>query len=212
VEDPARVVVVPHGVARHPAPTPAATLVARHRLDGPVVLYPAITYPHKDHVTLVRAFAAVAATWPDAVLVLTGRSDRSEAEVMALVAELGITDRVRRLGRLSDADIAGLYALASVVAVPSTYEGFGLPAVEAMAYGAPVVAADATALPEAVGDAGLLVSPGDVDAWARALGRLLDDEGERARLAVAGRARAERYSLRANAEAVAEVYRGSAHM
>jgi alpha-1,3-rhamnosyl/mannosyltransferase len=210
--DPERVVVVPHGVARHPAPTPAAELVARHRLDGPVVLYPAITYPHKDHATLVRAFAQVVATRPEARLVLTGRADRSETDVRALVGELGIVDQVRRLGRLSDADVAGLYELATVVAVPSTYEGFGLPAVEAMAYGVPVVAADATAVSEVVGDAGVLVPPGAVDAWAGALGRLLDDADERARLSAAGRARAERYSLRANAAAVAEVYRGAAHM
>jgi glycosyltransferase involved in cell wall biosynthesis len=75
-----------------------------------------------------------------------------------------------------------------------------------------VGAADATALPEVVGDAGILVPPGAVDAWAGALGRLLDDPDERARLAAAGRRRAERYSLRANAEALAEVYRRSAHM
>jgi glycosyltransferase involved in cell wall biosynthesis len=210
--DPERVVVVPHGVARHPAPTPAAPLAERHRLDGPVVLYPAITYPHKDHATLIRAFARVAAHHTDALLVLTGRPDRSEAEVLALVDQLGLADRVRRLDRLPDEDIAGLYELASVVAVPSTYEGFGLPAVEAMAYGTPVVAADATALSEVVGDAGILVAPGAVEAWAAALDRLLGDAGERARLAAAGRARAERYSPRANAEALAEVYRGSAHM
>jgi glycosyltransferase involved in cell wall biosynthesis len=206
---PERIAVVPHGVARYPAPTPKALLVARHGLAGPVVLYPAITYPHKDHATLVRAFARVAATHPDAVLVLTGRADRSEPELEALVQQLGIAAQVRRLGRLSDADVAGLYAMASVVAVPSTYEGFGLPVVEAMAYGVPVVAADATALPEVVGDAGVLVPPGAVDAWAAALGRLVDDPVERARLVAAGRARAERYSLRANAEALAEVYRSA---
>jgi alpha-1,3-rhamnosyl/mannosyltransferase len=204
---PERLVVVPHGVARHPAPTPQAELAARHGLGGPVVLYPAITYPHKDHATLVRAFARVAPAHPDAVLVLTGRADRSEGEVMALVRDLGLTGQVRRLGRLSEADVAGLYAMATVVAVPSTYEGFGLPAAEAMAYGVPVLAADATALPEVVGDAGLLVPPGAVEAWVAGLGRLLDDGDERARRAAAGRARAERFSLRANAEGLAEVYR-----
>jgi glycosyltransferase involved in cell wall biosynthesis len=71
----------------------------------------------------------------------------------------------------------------------------------------PVLAADATALPEVVGDAGLLVPPGAVEAWAAGLGRLLDDGDERARRAAAGRARAERFSLRANAEGLAEVYR-----
>jgi glycosyltransferase involved in cell wall biosynthesis len=207
--DPARVVVVPHGVERHPAPTPAAELVARHHLDGPVVLYPAITYPHKNHATLVEAFARVVVDHPDARLVLTGRADRAEADLTAQVDRLGQRDRVRRLGRVSAADVAGLYELAAVVAVPSRYEGFGLPAVEAMAYGAPVVAADATALPEVVGDAGVLVAPDDVDGWAAALAASLDHPDRRAEAGAAGRARASRYGRAANAAALAEVYRAA---
>jgi glycosyltransferase involved in cell wall biosynthesis len=141
--------------------------------------------------------------------VLTGRADSSEADLTARVERLGLADRVRRLGRVPAADVAGLYELASVVAVPSRYEGFGLPAVEAMAYGTPVVAADATALPEVVGDAGVLVDPDDVGGWAAALAALLDDPDERARRSAAGRARAARHSWSANATALAEVYRSA---
>ncbi len=173
---PDRVVVVPHGVERHPDPTPRAELVRRHDLeDGPVVLYPAITYPHKNHATLVEAFAGVLAEHPGATLVLTGRPDAAEGQLLTRIGSLGLRDRVRRLGRVSDADVAGLYELATVVAVPSRYEGFGLPAAEAMAYDTPVVAADATSLPEVVGDAGVLVDPDDVEGWRRELGRLLGD-------------------------------------
>jgi alpha-1,3-rhamnosyl/mannosyltransferase len=207
--DPARVVVVPHGVERHPAPTPAADLVARHHLDGPVVLYPAITYPHKNHATLVEAFARVRDDHPDALLVLTGRADRAEADLTAQVDRLGLGGSVRRLGRVPAADVAGLYGLASVVAVPSRYEGFGLPAVEAMAYGAPVVATAATALPEVVGGAGVLVGPDDVEGWAAALAAALHDPGGRAAAGAAGRARASRFSRAANATALAEVYRSA---
>jgi alpha-1,3-rhamnosyl/mannosyltransferase len=201
-----QIVVVPHGVERHPAPTGADELRRRHDLGEQVILYPAITYPHKDHATLVAAFAEVAKTNPGVTLVLTGGEGACEPQLAAQIDGLGIRSRVRRLGRVPAADLAGFYALASVVAVPSTYEGFGLPAVEAMAYGAPVVVADATALPEVVGDAGLLVPPGDPAAWASALTGLLGDPDRRSALATAGRDRAGRYTWAANAAALAAVY------
>jgi alpha-1,3-rhamnosyl/mannosyltransferase len=206
--DPSRVVVVPHGVERAPG-TPADELVRRLHLDGPVVLYPAITYPHKDHATLVEAFARVVVDHPTAVLVLTGRPDAAEADVLARVDRLGIGARVRRLGRVPAADVAGLLDLATVVAVPSRYEGFGLPAAEGLAHGAAVVASASTALPEVVGDAGVLVAPGDVTAWAGALSGLLADPVRRGALAEAGRVRATRFGRAANAAALAEVYRSA---
>lgn len=204
--DPARVVVVPHGVDLLARPTPVEVVRERYRLDGPVVLYPAITYPHKNHAVLVRAFAAVLDAHPDAVLVLPGGGAGQEDAVRDLIDTLGIRAQVRRTGRISAADVAGLYHLASVVAVPSRYEGFGLPAVEAMAYGVPLVAAAATALPEVVGDAGRLVDPDDVDGWAHAIAALLGDPVERARLAGAGSERARRYTWTANAAALAGLY------
>ncbi len=164
-----------------------------------MVLYPAITYPHKDHATLVAAFARALVDHPTAVLVLTGRADAAEAAVAEQIDRLGIAGRVRRLGRVPAADVAGLYDLATVVAVPSRYEGFGLPAAEAMAHGAPVVAADATALPEVVGDAGRLVAPGDVVAWGEALGEILGDPVLRQRLSEAGRVRSQGFGRAANA-------------
>lgn len=205
--DPRQVVVVPHGVERAAAASSASSLTDRYGLDGPVVLYPAITYPHKDHATLVEAFARVLRDHPQALLVLTGRADTAEAALLAQVERLRIGHRVRRLGRIPAADVAGLYDLAAVVAVPSTYEGFGLPAAEAMAHGAAVVAADATSLPEVVGEAGLLVAPGDVEGWAGAIGGLLADPAARGRLATAGRARSARFGHAANAAALVDVYR-----
>lgn len=207
--DPARVATIPHGVATGPA-TPEEDLRERFRLPGPVVLYPAIAYPHKNHSVLVSAFALVSGAHPAATLVLTGGPGAEDPALEAQIAALGLSDRVRRTGRVPAADVAGLYRLAHVVAVPSRYEGFGLPAAEAMAYGAPVVAADATALPEVVGDAGVLVDPDDVEGWGAALDRLLADQGERLRLSDAGRERARRYSWEANAEALAALYREAA--
>lgn len=205
--DPARVVAIPHGVDRPRDARPAAELQALYGLDGPVVLYPAITYPHKNHLLLVEAFAAVVEQHPTALLVLPGGCGSREAALSARIRELGLTRSVRRLGRIPSADVAGLYDLAAVVAVPSRYEGFGLPAAEAMAHGAALVAAATTALPEVVGDAGLLVDPDDPGAWAVALGGLLADPADRARLGAAGLERAGRFRWEANASALADVYR-----
>ncbi|MGH9086088.1 MAG: glycosyltransferase family 4 protein [Acidimicrobiales bacterium] len=206
--EPDRVVAIPHGVEPPGVATGLDELTDRYRLDGPVVLYPAITYPHKNHRVLVAAFARLVARHPGALLVLTGGEGSEEPALRAQVESLGLTDRVRRTGRISAADVAGLYQAAAVVAVPSRYEGFGLPAAEAMAHGAAVVAADTTALPEVVGDAGVLVGPDDVGGWATAIGSLLDDAGERARLGALGRARSvARHSWAANAAALADVYR-----
>jgi glycosyltransferase involved in cell wall biosynthesis len=197
-----QVAVIPHAVPVRPPATPRAVLVERHGLAGPVVLYAAVTYPHKDHRTLLDAFARLRSSHPDALLVLPGGVGEAEAEV-----QQALNGSVKRLGRVSEADLAGLLDLATVVAVPSRYEGFGLPALEAMAAGVPVVAADATSLPEVVGDAGVLVPPGDGAAWATAIGGLLADPEERARRSRAGRERAAGFSTAANAEGFAELYR-----
>ena len=205
---PQDVVVIPHAVPVRPLGTPRDVLVERYRLSGPVVLYPAITYPHKEHAVLLRAFEDVLTRHPHAVLVLPGGVGPSESAVAAqIAASTRLRQHVRRLGRISDADVSGLLELADVVAVPSRYEGFGLPALEAMAAGTAVVAADATSLPEVVGDAGRLVPVGAAGAWGEALSDLLADPTERAHLASAGLARAAGYTTRANATAFAQLYR-----
>lgn len=208
---PDHVVVIPHAVPVRPAPTPADVLTARYGLTGPVVLYAAVTYPHKDHHTLVQAFDALRTRHPEAILVLPGGVGASEDDLQRLLARdpQGLGASVRRIGRITDADLAGLLALAAVVAVPSRYEGFGLPALEAMAAGVPVVAADATSLPEVVGTSGVLVAPGDIAGWRDAISALLDDPAERARRGRSGRERAAGFTPRANAEGFADLYRGA---
>ena len=204
-----RVHTVPHGVEPAP-PVPAAQLDEvrdRYRLTGPVVLYPAITYPHKDHLTLVRAFAQVARSHPDATLVLCGGVGPAEAEVAGAIRASGVGHQVRRTGRVPWSDLDALYALADVVAVPSRFEGFGAPALEAMSNGSPLVAADATALPWVVGDGGLLVTPGDVDAWATVISGLLDDPDRASHLAARGRARAAEFTWARAGAALVDGYR-----
>ncbi len=177
--DPDKVVVVPHGPGaadqRDPAtlPTPEA-IRRRFRLAGPIVLYPAITYPHKNHATLLRAFAGLWAARPDTTLVLTGGAGPAEPAVTRLAEELGIGAAVRRVGRVAAAERDALVRDAAVVAMPSRYEGFGLPVLEALAADTPVVAAELGALPEVVGDAGTLVDPDDVAGWTAALADAID--------------------------------------
>jgi glycosyltransferase involved in cell wall biosynthesis len=144
------------------------------------------------------------------VLVLTGGEGSAEPGLAAEIDRLGVRARVRRTGRVPLADVMGLVEVAEVVAVPSTYEGFGVPVAEAMTRGTPVVAARSTALPEVVGDAGLLVDPDDPDAWAGALAHLLGSPEERERLGAAGRARAVRWAPAAVAAALLDAYRRAA--
>ena len=136
-------------------------------LDGqPFVLYPAASYPHKNHATLISAHAAVRARHRDSMLVLTGAAGRAHAEVAEQVAR---TPGVVHLGWVDDARLASLVSAATAVAFPSRYEGFGLPVLEAMHLGTPVIAADAAAVPEVVQDGGTLVNPDDLDGWVDAL-------------------------------------------
>ena len=144
---PDRVLVVPHGIpASEPAwGTPAEVVRARYELPGPFLLYPAVTWPHKNHVTAVRALAELRARHPDLVLVLTGAAGPAEDLVAHEITRLGLTDAVRRTGRIPAVDINGLYDEAAMTVIPSRYEGFGIPALEAMRRGCPVVAASTTA-------------------------------------------------------------------
>jgi glycosyltransferase involved in cell wall biosynthesis len=208
--DPARVRLVPAGVddaGPDPAPARIAEVEARYGLAGRrVVLYPAITYAHKNHETLVRATASVVARHPDVVLVLTGGAGPTEELVAAAVTARGLTDHVRRAGRIPAADLDVLYRLAAVTAFPSAYEGFGLPVLEAMARGCPVVVADAGALPSVAGGAAEVVAAYDAPAWSDALLAVLDHPGHAAHLAAAGRRRAAEFRWSAAAGALHTAY------
>jgi alpha-1,3-rhamnosyl/mannosyltransferase len=182
----------------------------RFRLPGPFVLYPAITYPHKNHVMLIEAFALLRATHPDAVLVLTGGAGSCEPEVATAIERCGVGRSVRRLGRVSRSEVDGLFAAASAVAYPSRYEGFGLPVLEALGAGTPVVAADAASMPEVLGGAGQLVDPDDPEAWAAALGRVLDRDPTVQALVDRGLNRAQESSWDKLMPVLVDIYRRTA--
>jgi glycosyltransferase involved in cell wall biosynthesis len=126
--------------------------------------------------------------------------------IYTLARELGIEDSVRFVGYVAPRELPFWYNAAGMLVYPSFYEGFGLPALEAMACGTPVIAADNSALPEVVGDAGLLVGARDVDGFAHAITTLARDADFRERLSQRGRLRAAGYSWRRTAELTLGVY------
>ena len=156
--------------------------------------------PHKNLDRLLRAFEQVSITRPSISLLLVGSfPDRT------LHAAAG-TERIRVLGRVQGEFLPQLYRGAMALCLPSLYEGFGLPALEAMASGTPVIAARAGALPEVVGEAALLVDPLDVDSIAAAMERICDDERLREDLADRGPHRAREFTWQGAAEATAAEY------
>ena len=206
-----QVLVVPPGVrgARTLDPEAAAEARRRYRIDpeAELLLYPAITYPHKNHEVVVRAMASVVAKRPDATLVLTGRPGPGDEAISALASELGITANVRRLGRLPRRDLDALFDAADALLFPSIHEGFGLPLLEAMTRGCPILAADASAIPEIVGANGVLLSPDDPVAWADAVLDLLGDPDRHTELARASSDGLARFRWDATAAAILDVYR-----
>ena len=164
--------------------------------------------PRKNVGLLLDAYARLLARRPDVPeLVLGGQATAEAAAWLARVAEPPLAGHARFVGYVAPERRRGLYEGAIALAVPSHHEGFGMPALEAMTVGVPVVATSRGALPEVVGDAGLLVEPGDAEAFAAALERVVTDPALASRLGDAGRERATRFSWRATAEAAREAYR-----
>jgi glycosyltransferase involved in cell wall biosynthesis len=187
------------------APDPATAEV-----PGRIVTTSSADVPLKGLVFLVEALAEVRVTRPGAHLVVVG-TRTAKGPVARAIDDLGLGGAVEFVKGISDAELAALVRGAQVACVPSLYEGFSLPAAEAMASGTALVATTGGAIPEVAGPDGetcLAVPPGDADALAAALGRVLDDGELRRRLAAAGRARVlERFTWARAAQATAEVYR-----
>ncbi|MCW2913489.1 MAG: glycosyl transferase group 1 [Actinomycetia bacterium] len=178
------------------------------RVPGRIVAMASADSPLKGVDVLLHAVAKVA-TERDVHVVIVSRPTK-DGPTDKLVRELALGDRVRFVSGISDDDLGELLASAEIAVVPSRYEGFSLPAVEHMASGTPLVASRAGALPEVVGDAAVLVEPGDVEELAAALRRLHDSPEERARIAEAGYQRVqERFTWRAVAIATVEHYRAT---
>lgn len=170
---------------------------------APFLLYPAATYPHKNHETLIAAFAAVRQRHHDLTLVLTGGAGRSHAQVMELVAR---TPGAVHLGMVERDHLARLTAKATAVAFPSRYEGFGLPVLEAMYAGTAVIASASTALPEVLGDAATLVAPDDADGWVDGLLEACSESAATRQAVERGRIRAARFAPEKSAQRLMQAW------
>lgn len=196
-----RVVVVGNGVG------PAFTPVGAHHTPGyPYLFYVGSRKPHKNLPRLLQGFGH-SGLHRDLCLVLTGLPD---AALSQQITALQLQERVVYAGHLTEPELAAYYRGAMALVCPSLYEGFGLPPLEAMACGTPVVTSNRTALPEVVGEAAVLVDPNDVEAIAWGIRRIVDDQGLRQALVHQGLARAQQFTWEHTAERVWHVLQEAA--
>jgi len=164
-------------------------------IEGEYILYVGNFGPHKNVDGLLRTYAALGGELRGRFrLVLAGRHDKWTPKAVKAAGRLGVEDRASFPGHVAEEHLPALYAGAAAFATLSRWEGFGLPALEAMACGTPVMCSDRTALPEVVGDAALLVDPDDAGACAAGLTKILTDDELRSRLRARGPAQAKRFS------------------
>lgn len=198
-----RIAVVPHGVSRGLRPMSGEELAsAREHLHLPerFILFVGTIEPRKNLLTLLEAWAMMRDR-PD--LVIVGGWGWNYEPIKERISRLG--DKVHHLDALEPVDLPAVYNLALVLAHPAWYEGFGLPPLEAMACGTPVVVSDSSSLPEVVDDAGLVVPAGDPDAWRKALEKVVGDTDLAADMRRRGILRAAEFSWSRSADMTWEV-------
>jgi glycosyltransferase involved in cell wall biosynthesis len=198
-----------------PVEPESARITARGKygIEGRYILFVGTLEPIKNLSRLIEAYAlARQRGMTEPSLVVVGQKGWQFADIFARVERLGLQDEIVFTGFVPDEDLPALYSGADVFVMPSLYEGFGLPVLEAMACGTPVLTSDVSSLPEIASDAAILVNPMDVDALAEALERVCGDDYLRQNMRLAGLARAAQFSWRRCAEETREVYRRVASM
>lgn len=183
----------------------------RYEIASPYALYVGTLQPRKNVGVLLDAFSALLRQGVDAHLVIAGRKGWLYEPLFARVGELGLEEKVRFTGYVPGTDLPALLSGARVLVLPSLYEGFGFPVLEAMACGTPVICSDAASLPEVAGDAAILVSPHDAQQLTIALRRLLEDDALCRELSARGLRQAARFSWEACARQVLQVLQAVAH-
>lgn len=200
--DEQKLVVVPHGYE------PGAVGILPSQLaETQYLLLPGIAYPHKRHIDAVNALVDLRDDYPDLQLVFTGRPAQETPALQQAVRDARLESAVHFLGRVDASVLNALYANAVALVFPSLYEGFGYPALEAMAHECPVIATEGGAVGEVVGEAGLFVAQRSPEQIVRAARSLLEDPERANTLRERGQARASEFTYRANGEAIANVYR-----
>lgn len=201
-----KIPVIPLGVDRNVF-HPLDKAICRKELgispERKVVLNVALEHWRKNIPGLLRATAVLKRTYPDILLIRVGTAHNNTLE---LIKSLDLTDNIRYVTANSEEDLVRLYNAADVFAFPSFYEGFGLPVLEAMACGTPVVASNRTSIPEVVGDAGVLVDPEDVRGFSEAIKRVLSEPILAKDFSCRGLDRTTRFTWENTAKATASVY------
>jgi glycosyltransferase involved in cell wall biosynthesis len=191
-----------------PPPDEIARVRERYQLDGPFVLYAGNIKPHKNLERVIEAFHLLrrGGGMDQVKLLIIGDQVSKYATLRRAVHKYKLHKHVRFFGFVADQTLAVLYRLAGVFVFPSLYEGFGLPPLEAMACGTPVVTSNVSSLPEVVGDAAILVDPLDAAAIAEAMRRVLSDPALRAEMSRKGLARTAEFSWERSVRRVHEIY------
>ena len=208
-----QVVVVPNAAAPEFRPVPRETAAAavrqRFGIAGPLVLSVGDLQPRKNQIGLIGAFARLVKQYPQLrhTLLLAGKETWFAERVRQAARSSGVEDRIRFSGFVSDDDLLQLYNACDLFVFPSFYEGFGLPALEAMACGRAVACSNTSALPEVVDGAAILFDPYSMDEMVRALRDLLLDDELRRRMERLGLQRAAHFSWQKTAERTLDVYR-----
>lgn len=205
---PERIVVTPNAVREHfrpPDPAALAAFRAQKGLPEQFLLYVGTLEPRKNLTTLLEAYAQLARRHNVPLVVGGGKGWLYDA-VFQRLDQLGLRERVQFVGYVDEEELPLWYAAATVFVFPSLYEGFGMPPLEAMACGTPVLTSNSSSLPEVVGDAGLLAPPHDPAGFAEALDRLLSDAALREELRERGLVQATRFSWRTTAERTLAAY------
>lgn len=185
---------------------------ARYQLTPPYILFVGTIQARKNVGALIRAFEHLAPEMPDAQLALAGGITDNSQAIVREAMQSPFAGRIRLTGRVEYQDLPAIYAGARVLVLPSKFEGFGLPMIEAMACGTPVVANNASCLPEVAGGAALLVDADDTPAFAAALRRVMEDETLRADLIARGYQRAEQFRPEMCAQQMISIYEQVAGM
>jgi len=178
-------------------------------LDKPYILYTGSERPRKNLGRLFEAFAKLKKEFPELELVkvgVSGRSEKYRRDTIKKLDSLGITQDVIFVDHIPEVDLVHYYSSATLLAYPSLYEGFGLPPLEAMACGCPVVTSNTSSLPEVVGEAGIMVNPYDIDSLAQAMRQVLTDSELRNDMVRKGLEQAKRFSWERTARETMEVY------
>lgn len=207
--DPGRVTRIHCGIHERFQPqsqNEVARVCQTYQIDRPYLLAVGAIQPRKNLDAVLDSFVALRSQGVTRQLVIVGPKVWKSEKIARRIEALGIDDQIKLTGFVDDADLPALYTGADCFLFPSLYEGFGFPPLEAMACGTPVVASNASSLPEVIGEAGLLVDPHDIDALSRAIVRVLTEPAVAGRLRQAGMAQARRFTWAAAAAAHAQLY------